>query len=351
MTSTRKIGHGFVLGKFMPLHEGHLHLLYFAQMSSHALTIMVCTTERDPIPGEIRYGWVKAMFPTANVVHHYAAIPQEPDDSPDFWPIWMKSIARHCPGEHFDAVFGSEDYGWQLADRLGCEYIPVNRIRDRVPTSGTAVRADPMGNWQFLPPIVRPYFAKRVAVIGPMSTGKSTLVTSLAKHFETVYADEYARGYFDDLIRTGKRADGEVLESDFPAIARGQMVLEESMAFRTNRLLICDTDILTTYCYAKWLFNGCDRWIEHEALTKGYDCTFLLKPNEDDFVQDGQRVMVGHHRRLGFFEELMRTLDRTKRPFVVLDGKMETRFDRAVSIVAPSSVVTKMPKAERASSG
>ncbi len=313
----RKRGHGVVLGKFMPPHAGHIEMIHFAQASCHALTVLVCSTPRDPIPGPVRFAWVKEMFPRANVVHHYADVPQEPKDHPDFWQIWIASMREHAPGETYDAVFGSEDYGWELARRLGAEYVPVNRVRDRIPVSGTAVREDPMKQWEFIPTVARPYFAKRVAILGPMSTGKSTMAKDLGLTWRSTHVDEYARGYCEEMVRAGIRRNAEVREEDLEAFARGQVVLEECTAYRANRVLFCDTDVLTTYTYAMAMFKGCPRWIEDEAMTKQYDLTLVLEPT-DQYVQDGERVMVNLDSRKLFLERLCDNLDRTQRKFFVV---------------------------------
>lgn len=334
----KRIGSGLVLGKFMPLHEGHVHLLHFARMSCHRLTILVCTLERDPIPGTIRYEWMKKMFPDANVVHHSIDIPQEPSEHPDFWNIWKTTIHKHCPNEEFDAVFGSEDYGWKLAEVLSCEYIPVNRIRNLVPVSGTLIRSDPMKYWDFLPVVTRPYFVKRVSFLGPESVGKSTLTVRTAQHFKTCFVDEYGRSYLEERIRSCGYAHDEFRETDIPTIARGQMVTEDSLAHRANKLLICDTDLLTTMCWARTFFGRCPRWIEEEARRRRYDLTILLSPHGAPHVQDGTRVMTDPKLRIAFFDSMRAILEAWKRPYVVVDGPIDTRF--ASSVAHIESVVT-----------
>src|SRR5918912_2793574 len=135
---------------------------------------------------------MRELFPGARVVHLTDENPQEPAEHPDFWRIWRDSLARVLPGRP-DHVFASEDYGPKLAEVLGADFVPVDRAREVVPVSGTAVRADPMGNWQYLPDCVRPSFVRRVCVFGPESTGKSTLARDLARHFRTVAVPEYPR--------------------------------------------------------------------------------------------------------------------------------------------------------------
>ena len=73
---------GFVLGKFMPPHAGHLYLCDFARAYVGELTILVCSLPDDPIPGDLRHAWMKELCPSARVVHCQEILPQLPEDDP-----------------------------------------------------------------------------------------------------------------------------------------------------------------------------------------------------------------------------------------------------------------------------
>ncbi len=60
----------------------------------------------------------------------------------------------------------------------------------------------------------------KIVVLGPESTGKSTLSQKLAAHYNTVWAPEYAREYIDGLQRPYEQAD-------LLSIAEGQLRLED----------------------------------------------------------------------------------------------------------------------------
>jgi NadR type nicotinamide-nucleotide adenylyltransferase len=336
---SKRLGSGLVFGKFMPLHEGHLHLLHFAQSSCHRLTIVVCSVQAEPIPGEIRYQWMRQMFPSANVVHHYVELPQDPSGPGDdaFWRLWRDSLRRHCPDEEFDALFGSEDYGWRMARELGIEYIPVNRERTLVPVSGTQIRAEPMRHWDYIPTVVRPHFVKRIAVIGPECCGKSTLVKRLATVFRTSHIDEYARRYMDEHHRSGLRtpdAHGKLAFAydDLPNIARGQMVTEDAMAFNANRIIFCDTDLLTTWLWTNHYFGRCEEWIRTEGLRRRYDVTLLTDPRGLPYESDHLRSMPDLDQRVAMFESFRDAMAAHGRPYRVLHGSWQEREADAVAI-------------------
>jgi cytidyltransferase-like protein len=115
---------GFVLGKFMPPHAGHQLLCGTAERMVDALTILVCSLPDDPIPGALRLQWMRALFPNARVIGHDAIVPQAPEDSPDFWPIW-RAIVRQAHPEPIDYVFAGESYGLRLAEEVGGLFVPV----------------------------------------------------------------------------------------------------------------------------------------------------------------------------------------------------------------------------------
>ncbi|MDP3985508.1 MAG: AAA family ATPase [bacterium] len=328
----RSYRHGLVFGKFLPLHEGHLHLLRFAQASCDRLTIVVCSLPDEPIPGEIRFGWMKESFPNATVVHHNDILPQHPDEHPEFWDIWRDTIREHCEQGDFDALFGSEDYGWRMAEELGIAYIPVNRTRTLVPISGTEVRENPMQHWDFIPDVARPYFAKRVRLVGPESSGKTILTVKLAEHFDTVHVDEYARRLLEEYVKHRRYAPGEVRYVDIPDIARGQMVTEDTMARLANRVIFCDTDLRTTVFWSTWYFGRCPGWIAEAANRRRYDLTLLLSPDVP-WVKDELRPMPDLEERKKCFAWLVAEMERHNEPFVVIEGSWEKRMETAVAAV------------------
>ena len=133
-----------MLGKFLPPHRGHQYLVDFAREYCERVTVLVCTLESDPIPGELRFRWMREMFPDQHLVHITDPLPQEPAEHPRFWDIW-RGVCRRAAPDGVDVVFASEDYGHTLAQVLGAAYVPVDHGRRQVPVSGTRIRADPMG--------------------------------------------------------------------------------------------------------------------------------------------------------------------------------------------------------------
>jgi NadR type nicotinamide-nucleotide adenylyltransferase len=322
-----KAGSGLVLGKFLPPHAGHQYLVRFAENFCEQLTILVCTLESDPIPGALRYAWVREMFPGSRVVHITEHLPQEPSEHPQFWEIWRR-VALEAAGEPLDYIFASEPYGLRLAQEVGGKFIPVDPTRQAVPISGRAIRSDPVGNWKFLPECVRPYFVRRISLFGPESTGKSTLAAELARHFQTVPVMEFARQLLNPQ-------QGVCREADISLIARGQAAAEETLARHANKLLFCDTDPLLTCVWSEFLFGKCPSDLREAARTRHYDLTLLLDIDLP-WVDDQQRFLA--HRRVEFLARCRQMLEEAGRRYVTIRGNGTARLEACESAVGDLGV-------------
>jgi HTH-type transcriptional regulator, transcriptional repressor of NAD biosynthesis genes len=313
---------GMVLGKFMPPHLGHVYLVDFARHFVDDLVIVVDSLPGQPIDGELRVRWLREMFPHVRVVHLSEGNPQYPEQTPDFWQIWKGSLQRILPFSP-NYVLASEVYGRNLADVLGATFIPVDPARNAVPVSGTAIRNAPLRHWEYLPRSVRPYFAKRICVFGPESTGKSSLTRQLAEHYKTVGVPEFARTFLESR-------GGTIGPEDISIIARGQMASEAALAFHSNRLLFCDTDILLTSIWSDWLFQACPDWI-HQAIERQVYDLYLVTDVDVPWVSDSVRYLL--EERQSFLDRCLAELGWRRRPFVRISGNREDRFESAVAAV------------------
>ncbi len=166
----------------------------------------------------------------------------------------------------------------------------------------------------------------KVVLFGPESTGKTTLSEQLARHYNTVWAPEYAREYLQDKWNEERKT---CEPEDLLPIAAGQMAIENKLAAKATDLLICDTDLLETKVYSEAYYIGhCDPVLEKYALENTYDLYFLTYidvPWEADDLRDkpGEREEM--------FQYFKNTLDKYKRPYVLLKGDKKTRLATAVA--------------------
>jgi NadR type nicotinamide-nucleotide adenylyltransferase len=314
--------HGLVLGKFMPPHRGHMHLVDFARRITPDLTVVVGSLASEPISGQMRYTWMKELYPDLRVVHLTDENPQLPEEHPDFWEIWKTSLLRIAQ-RPIDLLFASEDYGAELARELGASFVPTNGGRGLLAVSGTAVRANPLAHWADLPANVQAHFAKRIVLFGPESTGKTTLAQALAEEFSGIFVPEYARTYLQ-----GRESDfGPV---DMVMIARGQRASEEALARAGKPLLFCDTDPLTTLLWSQELFDAAPPPLLDLAEHQDYDLTLLLDIDVP-WVEDPLRLRP--HGRPRFLASCRQALEQRGRSYQRISGGWQERFVAAVAAV------------------
>jgi len=127
-------------------------------------------------------------------------------------------------------------------------------------------------------------------VIGPESTGKSTLSEALAKELDTVWVPEYARAYIDDLKRP-------YTEHDLLHIAKGQLALEDNILQKANDFLVCDTDLNVIKVWSEHAFKRCHVEILEHIAQRKYDL-YLLTNIDIPWTEDPQRE---HPDMRGYF--------------------------------------------------
>lgn len=313
---------GFLLGKFLPPHNGHVLLCDFARNFAGELTILVCTLDRDPIPGDLRAQWMRELFPDCRVCHLTDDVPQEPSEHPQFWAIWQDICRRFHP-EPIDFVFASESYGHRLAAELGAQFVPVDPMRLATGASGRAIRENPFAHWHLLPAAVRPYYAGRVSIVGPESTGKTTLAGILARHFQTIAVPEYGRIHTDQF-------GVDCSDSDISRIAQGHIALTKAAARQANRLLILDTDPVLTAVWSDMLLGRRDPWFETFKDTADL---YLLCDVDVPWVDDGTRYFRDAETRGRFMAACRRELEVRGLAHAIISGGWDQRLARAINAI------------------
>lgn len=184
-------GHGLVIGKFYPLHRGHQLLIDTAAAACDRLTVVPMAAAIESVPLEVRVAWLRELY--ADQPH--VRISGQRDDLPvdltseqawsDHTAMMRAAVARAAIIDGrpelapVDVVFTSETCGVELARRCGAAAVTVDVARGTVPTSGTALRADPVAGWGRLRAPVRRTLVRRVVVVGAESTGTTTLSRDL----------------------------------------------------------------------------------------------------------------------------------------------------------------------------
>ena len=317
---------GFVLGKFLPPHGGHVALCRAAEAMCDQLTILVCWLPDDPIPGEQRLHWMRELFPECRVLGHGKVVPQYPHESADFWPIW-RGIVQEAHPEPIDMLFAGEDYGAELAAQVGGTFVPLGgRIihQDTAGLGGLAgseILRDPARHWPHLPAPVRRDMGKTVVVHGIESTGKSTLAAALAEHLDSCWVPEYGRShcvvYGTDLV-----------PADLTLIASAQQGMILAAKEWSGPVLPCDTDWLMTSAWNRMLFG--------EPLAgKSYPLAdlYLHLAADTPWVDDGLRMFGEPEEREKFDAICREELETAGADWVEISGPWESRREQALAAI------------------
>lgn len=168
----------------------------------------------------------------------------------------------------------------------------------------------------------------KIVLFGPESTGKTTLSIQLAKHYNTVWVEEFARPYLQTVWNQERRT---CEPKDIMPIAYGQIALENRLAKRADKVLICDTDLLETKVYSEEYYGGyVDPLLEKAAVNNTYDL-YLLTYIDTPWVEDDLRDRP--EQRLEMFNAFKKALDDSKRPYILLKGDKETRLKTATEAI------------------
>lgn len=313
---------GLIVGKFYPPHAGHFYLIETALQRCDELTIAVCDHPEYRILAKTRAKWLRNAFPGTRVIVVKDTI--DDDDS----AAWAKLSIEIMDGTKPDIVFTSEDYGKPWSEALGCEHYQVDVNRSLIPCSGTDVRRDPFGFWNYLSPDVKGYFALRVCLVGAESTGKTTLSRALAEHYHTTWVPEYGREFSEKLPDMWHYT---WTSQDFEHIARRQAQLEDEAAKQANKVLICDTDVFATAVWHRRYMGIRSVEVEALAAKRPKIDLYIVPDPHTPFTQDGYRD--GEDQRQWMHDTFIRSLTFWGKNYLQVSGTPEERLAQATAVI------------------
>ena len=168
---------------------------------------------------------------------------------------------------------------------------------------------------------------KKIVILGPESTGKSTLCAQLAEHYDTVWCPEYAREY---LLKHGMNYTYD----DLLTIAKGQARLEDEFIQKTSpgKPLLVDTDMYVMKVWCEFVFGQCHNWILEQIVSRTCDL-YLLCDIDLPWVKDELREypdLESRARLYSIYEDIM--INQSV-PWVNISGKADERLDKAIKAI------------------
>ena len=168
---------------------------------------------------------------------------------------------------------------------------------------------------------------KKVVIVGPESTGKSTLCEQLAQHYNTNWCPEFARDY---LLTNGMN----YTYNDLLKIAKGQLAMEDEYVHSAGSQspLFIDTDMYVMKVWCEFVFGKCHPWIIDQIAKRKYDL-YLLCNTDLPWVKDELREYPDLETRDKLYHIYKNILSNQPVPWVDINGGYEERLQKAILAV------------------
>jgi HTH-type transcriptional repressor of NAD biosynthesis genes len=156
---------------------------------------------------------------------------------------------------------------------------------------------------------------KVVCFYGPESTGKSFMAKKMADRYKTEFVPEVAR----ELITSN-----DFNREDIIMIGRAQTERIFQKARKANKILFCDTDLITTQVYSRQYLKVVPPVLYELEKMVEYDRYFLFDIDVP-WVKDGLRDLGDEKKREEMYEIFKSELERRNIPYVKVEGDWEER--------------------------
>ena len=174
---------------------------------------------------------------------------------------------------------------------------------------------------------------QKVVVLGPESTGKSTLCEQLANHYNTLNCPEYARQF---LSENGVKYN----YTDLLTIAKGQLTLEDEAIQKAEQLfmeksknkIVIDTNMYVMKVWCEYVFNNCHHYILEQINQRSYDL-YLLCDIDLPWAPDEMREYPDARPRLELFTIYKELLINQNTPWGIVSGTGAQRTTNAIQLI------------------
>lgn len=343
---------GIYYGKFIPPHRGHLYQIIEASTKCEKLYVIVCDNPHEtqrvceeaglpPIHWKLRKQWLAQQL--QDIDHIKLLILDEGaldiPEYPNGWDKWYNALIDLVDREgdglssSDTAIFVGERH---YKDKIETyDYHPIVELfdpsRSRYPISGTEIRQNPMKHWDYILGPVRPWFCKKVLIVGTESCGKTTLTKYLSKLYNTSWSDEVGRYYAQRYLGGDETI---FTDEDFTRIAH-QQVEQDYHALRTaNRVCFFDTDATVTSYYSELYMGHKNPMVDMYIDPSKWDLVIYLSPDVE-WVSDGQRLNGDQATRENLNDKLLQMFyDRGFGDNLqVVSGDYNARLHAAIDLV------------------
>lgn len=304
---------GVYFGRFLPPHRGHLYQIIEASTKCEKLYVILCDNAQmtrklcaeDHLPEityKLRKQWLNQQVQDMEHIRVLVLDEAGLDDGSIDWPEWAHRLKALMKDRRIDAFFaGEKEYEKILQTHFPQSQVEIfDPKRTRYPISATDIRKSILTHWDYILGPARPFFCKKVLIVGTESCGKTTLTKYLAKLYNTSWSEEVGRYYAREYL-----GGDETIYKDEDFVRMAHLQYEQDFhALRTaNRVCFFDTDALITDYYSELYLGHENKRVQAYIDPSRYDLVLYLEPTVD-WVDDGMRLNSDPGRRERLNERL-----------------------------------------------
>ena len=178
---------------------------------------------------------------------------------------------------------------------------------------------------------------QKIVVLGPESTGKSTLCAALAAHYQTIWTPEYARSFlskngtkytYDDLLTIAK---GQIQKEEEALASLNKNTVDQPTPKISNKLIL-DTDMYVMKVWCEYVFNNCHHYILEQINQRSYDL-YLLCDIDLPWAADEMREYPDAGPRIELFTIYKELLINQNTPWGIVSGTGKERTENAIQLI------------------
>ncbi|MFN5188892.1 MAG: AAA family ATPase [Chitinophagia bacterium] len=178
---------------------------------------------------------------------------------------------------------------------------------------------------------------QKIVVLGPESTGKSTLCSALAAHYQTIWTPEYARAFlskngtkytYDDLLTIAK---GQIQKEEEALASLNKNTVDQPTPKISNKLIL-DTDMYVMKVWCEYVFNNCHHYILEQINQRSYDL-YLLCDIDLPWAADEMREYPDAGPRIELFTIYRELLINQNTPWGIVSGTGKERTENAIQLI------------------
>lgn len=294
-------------------------MIDFANNQCSKLYVVVCASDKESISSFIRASWIRdeyAGMDNIDVIefdYSESELPNSSSACTEISRVWANVFKKILP--KVDCLITSEPYGDYVANYLGIKHTLFDGSRSIVNISATLVRNDILKFWDMLPRPVKSYFQKTISILGTESTGKTSVVSALAKE-----------PYATPVYETGR----EIIEDskDFSYSQLHEVATEHAQRIKSAKqtlkpIIVIDTDAYITMSYAEFVFNK-PLDLGNNILSQSNVDLAIYLSHENSYIQDGTRFELNQRNKLD--KNHRDLLKRHKRDITEISGSLEEKI-------------------------